>query len=97
MKAFLSCVAMVALSLIFLSAFANNPKMKEVEVIIIAKKAVVKAGYKIEEFKEPTVRFESTEKDRTWMVLFVEKVNPLRSFLVLVNDETGETEIMPGE
>ena len=88
----------LALSLIAIGC-AHTSRMSKKEVIAIAKQAGEKAGYHLDDFREPEAHFEYTRKDHTWTVYFQLKppTPPGGFFWVHVDDQTGHTEVAHGE
>jgi hypothetical protein len=78
------------------ATFAHCAHLNESEVVALAKEAAERAGYRLENYEEPNVRFELDKTDE-WVVTFRSKINPLVHFFVTVDDQTGNTKLMPGE
>ena len=89
-------VIVISLLSIFLFApFAYCARLNESDVLALAKEAAEKAGYKLEEYEEPKVRFKPTKNE--WVATFYSKINPLVHFFVWVDDQTGRIHVMGGE
>lgn len=72
--------------------------MQRQEIVRLAKDAATQAGYEVEDYREPDVRFEVTRKDGSWTVFFERKppTPPGGHFQVWV-EKTGKTRVMAGE
>ena len=91
---------LLAISALMLgSGCSHSRKMSLTEVVGVASRAATDAGYKLSNYKDPEVSYESLRKDGTWTVFFDGKPPglPGRHFLVWVNDRNGQTKLMPGE
>ena len=86
----------LSLFLLVFTACAHSQRLNEVDVLALANEAATKSGYSLEDYKKPKIHFELTKKGR-WTVFFYSKLNPLIHFLVWVDDQTGNTEVMLGE
>jgi hypothetical protein len=92
----INIVKILIIILLFTSC-AHHPQINQENAIQLAKKAAIKSGYKIEDYKEPVAHFEFTRKNKTWTVFFDARGNSLSHFLVWVDDKTGKTNVVPGE
>jgi hypothetical protein len=90
----------LALALLVCSAgCGHSTRMSRYDVVKAANSAAIKAGFMLDEFGPPTVRYELTGQDKTWTVFYTQKPpTPLGGhFLVIVEDQTGKTQVMRGE
>jgi len=88
----------LVLALVATSASGHTPRLTRAEVLMIARRAGQKAGFNLNEFRDPRVEFEFTKKNYTWTVFFEWKtVHFGGDFLVWVDDRTGKAQVMPGE
>ncbi len=73
--------------------------MSPADVVRLARRAATDSGYKLADYREPETHFEFVRKDRSWSVFFQMKppTPPGGHFLVVVDDETGKTRVVPGE
>jgi hypothetical protein len=79
------------------SGCAHTPRMAQAEVIRAAGQAGEAEGYRLAEYEEPEVHFEFTDRDRTWSVFYPGRVRGLGNhFLVVVDDKTAATRLVPG-
>jgi len=71
----------------------------DVKVAIhLAEQALVHDGIELDRYFPPRAFYEFTARDRTWSVFFVGKSGALGDhYLVVVNDKTSGTEVVPGE
>ena len=73
-------------------------QLSQEQVINIAKVAAEHEGYRLTDYKDPEAHFEYTRKDKSWVVFFDGKTpRPGNHFSVDVVDQTGYTQVMPGE
>lgn len=75
-------------------AGTTGAQLAQSEAIRIAAEAAVSSGYVLAEYEEPRVEYEHPR----WTVLYEGRVaTPGNHFLVWVDDETGEPQVMAGE
>ena len=78
--------------------FACKPALRQVEVIAIANRAAVRAGYSLGDFQDPVARFEAEHKDCIWSVAYDGKLRmPGNYFLVIVRDRSKRTQVVGGK
>ncbi|MGA3287614.1 MAG: hypothetical protein ABSD46_09320 [Bacteroidota bacterium] len=72
--------------------------MSENEVISIANHAAEKAGHILSKYDKPKAKFNFISQDSTWTVFYDGIIPaPGNHFMILVKDQTGETQVMEGE
>ena len=73
-------------------------RLSSADAIRIARHAAEHEGCRLSDFKPPKAHYEYTQKDRTWTVSFDGKVPvPGNQFWVVVDDQTGQTQVLRGE
>ena len=78
---------------------AEVTHMSRAEVIETANHAATEAGYRLGDYGVPEAPYQFTKKNKTWTVFYKMKspTPPGGHFLVWIEDETGNTQIMKGE
>jgi len=76
----------------------KKPTMTKADVVAIANAEASRQGYDLEEYETPRAEYEFTANDQTWSVFYEgkEKV-PGNHFLIIINDRTGNCQLMRGE
>lgn len=68
------------------------------EAIRIAEQAAEHDGRHLSDYKSPEAHYEYTQKNKSWWVFFDGKVPmPGNHFSVTIDDQTGKTQLMPGD
>jgi hypothetical protein len=67
------------------------------EAVRIAQQAAEREGRRLSDYKLPEPHYQYTRKDKSWWVSFDGQVPaPGNHFSVLIDDQTGKTQLMPG-
>jgi hypothetical protein len=93
-------ILFVVVALLVVGCARSTPtRLSQQEVIQIASRAAMDAGYKVVDYKPPEAYFQYVRKDGSWTVFFVRKppTPPGGHFQVSVDDKTGKTQLMRGE
>ena len=94
----LRCLAL-ALLMCAAAGCGQRARMSRDDVIKAANSAAIEAGYKLARYGVPEARYQFVNKDKRWTVSYTMKppTPPGGHFLVWVEDQTGKTQVMPGE
>ena len=72
-------------------------RLSQAQAINIAKLAAEREGRRLIDYKDPEAHYEFIQKDRSWSIFFDGKVPMFGNhFVVVVDDQTKSTRIMPG-
>ena len=77
---------------------SHTQRMTTSEVVRLAGTAATAAGFRLSDYREPDVRWELADRNRTWTVFYEGKVLlPGHHFLIVIDDQTGSTLVMRGQ
>jgi FPC/CPF motif-containing protein YcgG len=73
-------------------------RLKVTEAIALASTAAKKKGFDLARFQQSSICFDTSKERGSWVVFFDgREPRPGNHFLVEVRDDTGATDVMPGQ
>lgn len=76
----------------------KGPKKNKNSIINLANQKATQEGFDLTKYDTPHAEYDSTAKEQEWTVFYEGKIKkPGNHFLVWVNDDNGNCELMRGE